>query len=315
MKIVKSIKQLIIPVIIAIPFYALSQEEKEKSDEIYQEAYTDAFQDNFFEALRAKGIENYDKAIEFLMECKKLEPDSVVVDYELARNYYLMHNYPEAENHYTIALQGEPGNKWYLNGLLEVYRAMHDLEKAIEVAGRLTENHGEYFLPLAELYVEKGDYDKAKNVIDSYVNKFGDSSESKILRLKVDRLISYSKFQNAVSEPEEAKSIEESPLEKYRSKLSSLYGSGEYAELLKNSSEAVDNFPAQPEFYYYKGVGLRMTGNPDLAVETLEEGLDYIIEDEELTRKFYEELIAIFKALNNQNKLKEYQNKLKEGRL
>ena len=39
----------------------------------------DKFQDSFYEALRQKGIENYDKAIEALEKCQKEQPNNATV--------------------------------------------------------------------------------------------------------------------------------------------------------------------------------------------------------------------------------------------
>lgn len=62
------------------PYQACAQEEE--SAEISLELYSDEFQEYFFEALKQKGIENYDKAINLLIKCKKLQPLETAVDYD-----------------------------------------------------------------------------------------------------------------------------------------------------------------------------------------------------------------------------------------
>ena len=59
--------------------------QEEESAEISLEAYTDTFQEKFFEALKEKGIENFDRASALLQECKQMQPDNPVVDHELAK--------------------------------------------------------------------------------------------------------------------------------------------------------------------------------------------------------------------------------------
>ncbi|NNL03175.1 MAG: hypothetical protein HKP39_12950, partial [Eudoraea sp.] len=68
-------------------FSQLNYAQEEESAEVYLEDYTDEFQEAFFEALKQKGIENYDKAINLFLECKRLDITSNVVDFELANSY------------------------------------------------------------------------------------------------------------------------------------------------------------------------------------------------------------------------------------
>ena len=48
---------------------------------------TNEFQISYYEALKQKGIENNDKAIESLQKCLVLEPNNAPVYNELGRNY------------------------------------------------------------------------------------------------------------------------------------------------------------------------------------------------------------------------------------
>ena len=71
-------------VLIPGPSYAQENEFKEEeSSEVFLEEYTDEFQEKFFEALKQKGIENYDRAVNLLLECKRLDPNNSVLDHEL----------------------------------------------------------------------------------------------------------------------------------------------------------------------------------------------------------------------------------------
>ena len=47
--------------------------QDEPSADLFTEAYTDSFQETFFEALKQKGIENYDRARALLLKCKEWE--------------------------------------------------------------------------------------------------------------------------------------------------------------------------------------------------------------------------------------------------
>ena len=68
--------------ILCIPNILLAQ--KEPNEVVMLD---NGFQDNFFEALKQKGIENYDKAIESLLICKEKEPENTVIYIKLGKNY------------------------------------------------------------------------------------------------------------------------------------------------------------------------------------------------------------------------------------
>ena len=62
----------------------------------------DAFQESFFEALKQKGIENYDRAIEALDVCIALRPEEAILYFEKAKNYAAQGNTSAAETNYLI---------------------------------------------------------------------------------------------------------------------------------------------------------------------------------------------------------------------
>ena len=47
----------------------------------------DQLENNFYEAVKQRGIENYDKAILALEKCKKIQPNNAIVFFELGKNY------------------------------------------------------------------------------------------------------------------------------------------------------------------------------------------------------------------------------------
>src|SRR5690606_34714023 len=82
---------------------------------------TDAFQENFFEALKQKGIENYEKAITALLQCEKIEPENPVVHFELGKNYRFLENYDAAIQSLQKANRLKPNQEWVMVELMETY--------------------------------------------------------------------------------------------------------------------------------------------------------------------------------------------------
>ena len=84
-------------------------QEIENSADVYLEEYSDEFQEFFFEALKQKGIERYDRAVNLLLKCRKLDPNNMAVIHELAKAYTADKKYSLAEEHAVIAVNSDPG--------------------------------------------------------------------------------------------------------------------------------------------------------------------------------------------------------------
>lgn len=96
-------------------------------------AAEDKFRDKFFEALRQKAIGNYDKAITYVEECLKLQPDNPALFNEIGRNQLLAKHYKEAYEAFEKASQLDPANRWYLNGMYDVAYETQDWNRAIGI--------------------------------------------------------------------------------------------------------------------------------------------------------------------------------------
>lgn len=127
---------------------------------------SDAYQEQFYEALKQKGIENYDRAIEALEKCIKLNDSEAVLYFELGKNYRLLKKYDKAETALIKATNKEPENPWYLDELYEVYAQQNDIENALKTVKKLVKYHPDYKEDLATLYVKTKQYDQALQILD-----------------------------------------------------------------------------------------------------------------------------------------------------
>ncbi|MBA6151890.1 tetratricopeptide repeat protein [Gelidibacter maritimus] len=141
----------------------------------------DQFQEHFFEALKQQGIENYERAIDALLKCKKLD-DKPVVYYQLGKNYNKLKNFGAAEDALKRAVSKEPDNEWYLDELYDVYNQQGDTKKAIRTVKQLVKYHPDYRQDLAELYIKNKDYKDALKLLDELDKEFGISADRDYLR-------------------------------------------------------------------------------------------------------------------------------------
>ncbi|WP_329805936.1 tetratricopeptide repeat protein [Flavobacterium facile] len=129
------------------------------------------FETNFYEALKQKAIENYDKAIISLEKCLQKEPNNPEVHYQLGVNYLNQRNYVEAEAAFQKAVDLEPKQRWYWNGLYDVYYQTKNFNKSIPIVEKLVTFDANMKEDLVSLYMTTQQFDKAKIVIDDIESK------------------------------------------------------------------------------------------------------------------------------------------------
>src|SRR5690606_52051 len=166
-------KSFFIPVIILgllfLPLQVFSQEEE--SAEISMEEVEDEFQQNFYEALKHRAIENYDKAIDFLLECKRIEPANAVVDFELGKNYLSLKDYMNAETYLLSAVNKDTDNIWFLDVVFSMYESQKNYMEALKAAQKLASRNSKFKMYLVTIYVETSEYKKAMSVLEEMNNE------------------------------------------------------------------------------------------------------------------------------------------------
>lgn len=118
-------------------------------------------EDNFYEALKQRGIENYDKAIVAIQKCLEKEPKNPAFLYELGKNQLDLKNYVDAEVSFKKAIELDNKQRWYWNGLYDVYYQTKDFQKSIPVVQKLIEFDPNMREDLVSLYMNTNQKEKA----------------------------------------------------------------------------------------------------------------------------------------------------------
>jgi len=428
--------------------YAQVDFNKKPDDDLGDVA--DEKQELFFEALKQKGIENYDRAVESLLKCIELDNSESVFYFELGKNYNKLKNFGAAEDALKKAINKEPDNEWYLDELYDVYAQQNEYDKAIKTVKQLVKYHPDYKEDLATLYVKTKKYKEALKILDELDDELGISITRDRIRNQIyastgkkkdqienledrveqnpDREANYlalifrysengekeKAFDTAkkllevnpnsqmvhlalykfylddneinkaiasvkivlqsrlikpeakvmvlsdfvkyvrknpqyedelieitalVTDDEEngktnievaqyflAKGDKTKALEYYnkvlktepdnfgvlRNVLLLLIDLEEYNVAVEKSKEALSKFPSQPLFYLVDGVALNKLNRAQDAIETLELGVDYIIDDAKMESDFYKQLSIAHTLLNNTTKAKTFSDKAKQ---
>ena len=145
----------------------------------------DVFQDNFYESLKQKGIENYDKAIISLEKCLKTQPENAVVYSELGKNYIQLKDFKKAYDSFEKASKIDPANKWYYVGMYDVCYKTRDYNQAIVIVTKLIEFDANYKEDLTSLYMYTDQFDKALALINELDESVGKNPQREIYRVSI----------------------------------------------------------------------------------------------------------------------------------
>jgi tetratricopeptide (TPR) repeat protein len=172
-----------------IPNILLAQTEPEDVAAVSSE-----FQDNYYESLKQKGIENYDKAIIALEKCLALEPNNPVVFFELGKNYLAQKKYKDAYDNFEKVTNIDPQNRWAWHGMYDVCYDTKDYIQAIVLVQKLVEFKNDYKEDLVSLYMKTNQFDKALDLINELNETVGKSEKRELYKADI---LKDAKYQSA----------------------------------------------------------------------------------------------------------------------
>ncbi len=172
-------------VLAVVPIQAYAQVDFNKTPDDDLGIAEDKFQEAFFEALKQKGIENYERSVEALLKCVEIDKKPAVLYFELGKNYMQLKNFGAAEDAFKEAVSKVPDNEWYLDELYGYYVSQNELNKALKTVKQLVKYHPDYKEDLATLYVKMEKYDAALEILDDLDASFGISVARDRLRNKI----------------------------------------------------------------------------------------------------------------------------------
>ena len=303
---------------------AVAQEDVASREAMLVEQQNINFQTFFFESLRQKAIGNYDKAIYALEACNNLDKNNVAVLFELSKNYAFLLKYTEGEYYILKALEIEPLNLFLLRHLKEIKTKQNDYNGAIIIQNRIIEQKPKEESDLVILYIKSGEIENAISLLKKL--NANDNLPPNLIPLKESLLQSSPE----ISQKEESDNFRVEPKSKTEVlkenyKLKKDYNSlklilerelktKQFLELLEDSNKGINIYPAQPFLYLMNGVALNSIRKYRDAIEILNSGLEYLVEDKELEAQFMEQLSLSYKGLGENKTATSYYKKAMELR-
>lgn len=146
---------------------------------------TDEFQNHFYESLKQKGMENYDRAIESLEKCLKIQPNNSTLFFELGKNYLSQKKYEIAYDNFDKATKIDPKNRWAFVGMYDVNYETRNFNQAIEIVQKLIEFKADYKEDLVSLYMNTQQFDKALDLINELNQTIGKSEKRELYKAEI----------------------------------------------------------------------------------------------------------------------------------
>lgn len=291
-------------------------------EEIKQEQLHLNFQNFFFEALQQKAIGNYDKAIEALENCQTIRKDDVAVIFEFSKNYFAQEKFFEATQLAKKALEKKPNDIFVLLHLKNIHVKENNYKAALEVQQKIVAQNPQYQGDLILLYIRNGQIEEARQLLLN-LEKQGLITES----LEPFKESLFPKSRIAKNIPQEPKQLEKQSLTELKKSyatnksfallkkiLNEQFSANQFSDLVTESKEGLNLFPAQPFVYLMHAKGLNKLKKHTEAITFLKNGLDYVIDDLNTEVNFYEELSISFKGLGNKAEAAKYEKLAQEKR-
>ena len=134
----------------------------------------------FLEAVRLKEKGELDAAYDMYNHCLHIHPQSAVVQYELAKINMYLGQIHTGEEQLKSAVALEPDNYWYKQTLATYYRNRGENEKAVDVIENIVQQFPTRLEPLMELvdlYGRLRDYPKVVHTLDRLETLDGKSEQ------------------------------------------------------------------------------------------------------------------------------------------
>ena len=267
------------------------------------------FQQFFFTALSQKSIGNYQKAIENLESCNQILPNNKSVFFEFSKNYLYLNNTLLAKEYINRAIIQDSKNIWMQKHLVKVFEKENNFFEAIKIQQKIIVLNPKENKNLVLLYLKNRDYKKALSFMKTLEEDNLLSSDLKKIKERLEKT-NYSETQKVKVLKDIYKRFE---TEKTYTLLKQILLETKEKPrlLLKYSKEGIALFPAQPFVYLINGSTLNVNREFKKALEILQNGIDFVIEDA-MEALFYKEMALAYKGLNNKVEERRYMEKFRK---
>ena len=291
-------------------FFSLKAQDSIPPSEDVSEKDNIEFQENFFKALSNKAIFNCQKAIQFLEKCNELDPNNKSVMFELSKNYLKLGRNNEALEYIKLALKNDSENIWLLEHQVYILRKIAAFDEAIQVQKKIAQQFPKKKRFLVFLHLQNRDVSSAKRILSELKEAKLLNSRLRSIQKKLDyKQPEKEEVKNKIVSTDFRSAFEKEKSFKTLKLLLDKLSLNNHDDLLKYSEQGLALFPAQPFVYFMNGKALNNKSQYKKAIQSLQNGIDFVIDNNEIEAKLYLEIARAYQGLNDTKKVKSYKNK------
>ncbi len=142
----------------------------------------------FLEAARLKMRKKYDAAFDMLQHSLAINPNASSALYELAQYYLFLKQVPQGQAALEKAVENDPDNYWYSQGLANLYQQQGEKEKVATLLEGMSVRFTDKLDPLyalLDIYNRQEQYDKVIATLDRIEGKMGKSEQLSMEKFRI----------------------------------------------------------------------------------------------------------------------------------
>lgn len=250
----------------------------------------------------------------------ELELKKLIKTFPSKMKYYILlgdmkitqHDKESALAIYNEALQIKPNDPYILAEIAHQYYTKGELEQSFEIYEKVIADKSyntKDKMDLLRRFLRLGQLDN--RVYDQTAKFMKIAGEAEPYSPSINTIIAEyfykdQKYKLAKSHYLTVLSSKQNSFLIWRQLLICNYNLGEFDELNNNSEEALTLFPTQPELYLYQGLAKLRLKKPEQAIEHLNEGVELVINNNNLLVEFYSNLADAYHAIGNNTESDRY---------
>ncbi len=142
----------------------------------------------FLEAARLKAKGQYDAAFDLYKHCLAIQPDAPSALYEISQFYLYLKQVPQGQEALEKAVENDPQNYWYSQGLSNLYQQQGQKEKAINLLEDMYQRfpeRRESLFNLVDLYNQTKDYKNVIHTLDRLEQIIGKNEQLSMEKFRI----------------------------------------------------------------------------------------------------------------------------------
>lgn len=142
----------------------------------------------FLEAARLKVQQDYDAAFDLLQHCLTINPNASSALYEMAQYYMYLKKVPQGQAALEKAVENDPDNFWYSQGLANLYMQQNETEKAAALLEDMAVRFSDKMDPLynlLEIYNRQEEYDKVIGILNKLEERMGKNEQLSMEKFRI----------------------------------------------------------------------------------------------------------------------------------